>query len=168
MAPLLLLLLPVQLLLAVADAIPDSCSKAICAGHDTHYPSWLNNSSAPADCCYAGIGLVCEGNSTLILPFKSHRYIVSSIDYKTHTVLVSDADIADEYAAGCPRLHVNLTIDTVWLRLAPSDSNITFLYSCKRNITLSSAVELSGCQPQQQDGDRSYVLWDGGITSAEA
>jgi len=63
---------------------------------------------------------------------------------------------------------VNLTIDTVWLRLAPSDSNITFLYSCKRNITLSSAVELSGCQPQQQDGNRSYVLRDGGITGAEA
>ena len=67
-AALLLLLLPVQLLLAVADAIPDSCSKAICAGHDTHYPSCLNNSSAPANCCYAGIGLVCEGNSTLISP----------------------------------------------------------------------------------------------------
>ena len=67
-AALLLLLLPVQLLLAVADAIPDSCSKAICAGHDIHYPSWLNNSFAPADCCYAGIGLVCEGNSTLISP----------------------------------------------------------------------------------------------------
>ena len=98
----------------------------------------------------------------------SHRYVVFSIDYKTHTVLVSDADIADEYAAGCPRLHVNLTIDTVWLRLAPSASNITFLYSCKRNITLSSAVELSGCQPQQQDGNRSYVLRDGGITGAEA
>ena len=80
-AALLLLLLPVQLLLtvqlllAIADAIPDSCSKAICAGHDTHYPSWLNNSSAPADCCYAGIGLVCEGNSTLILPIMSHRYV---------------------------------------------------------------------------------------------
>jgi hypothetical protein len=92
-----------------------------------------------------------------------------SIDYKTHTVLVSDEDIADEYEAGCPRLHVNLTIDTVWLRLAPSDSNITFLYSCKKSITLSSAVELSGCgQPQQQDGNRSYVLRDGVITGAEA
>ncbi|XP_066309441.1 LEAF RUST 10 DISEASE-RESISTANCEUS RECEPTOR-LIKE PROTEIN KINASE-like 2.1 isoform X2 [Miscanthus floridulus] len=168
MAPLLLLLLllPVQLLLAVANAVPDSCTKATCACQDIHYPFWLN-SSAP-DCGYAGIGLLCEDNSTLILPFKSHRYIVSSIDYKTHTVLVSDADIADEYAAGCPRLHVNLTIDTVWLRLAPSASNITFLYSCKRNITLSSAVELSGCQPQQQDGNRSYVLRDGGITGAEA
>ncbi|XP_066306807.1 LEAF RUST 10 DISEASE-RESISTANCEUS RECEPTOR-LIKE PROTEIN KINASE-like 1.2 isoform X6 [Miscanthus floridulus] len=168
MAPLLLLLLllPVQLLLAVADAVPDSCTKATCGGQDIHYPFWLKSSTP--DCGYHLIGLVCEGNSTLILHFKSHRYIVSSIDYKTHTVLVSDADIADEYAAGCPRLHVNLTIDTVWLRLAPSDSNITFLYSCKRNITLSSFVELSGCQPQQQDGNRSYVLWDGGITGAEA
>ncbi|KAG0538997.1 hypothetical protein BDA96_03G284700 [Sorghum bicolor] len=173
MAPLLLLqlLLPIQLVLAaVADALPDSCAKATCAGHDIHYPFWLNSSTP--NCVYpAGIsiGLICQDNSTLILPIKTHRYIVLSIDYKTHTVLVSDADIADEYAAGgCPRLHVNLTIDTAWLWLAPSDSNITFLYSCKKNITLSSAVELSGCQQQLEYGNRSYVLRDGGITGAEA
>jgi len=63
---------------------------------------------------------------------------------------------------------MNLTIDTAWLWLAPSSSNITFLYSCKKNITLSSAVELSGCQQQQDGNNRSYVLPDGGITGAEA
>nr|AKP45167.1 wall-associated receptor-like protein [Zea mays] len=174
MAPLLLLLLfPVQLPLAVADAVSGPCTRATCAGQDVHYPFWLK-SSAP-DCVYPGVGLValvCEGNSTLILPFKSHRYVVLSIDYKTRTVLVSDADIVHEYdAAGCPRVRVNLTIDTAWLRPTASDSNITFLYNCKKNITLPSAVELSGCQQQQQqDGSRSYsyVLPDGGVTGAEA
>uniref|UniRef100_A0A804QVB7 non-specific serine/threonine protein kinase n=1 Tax=Zea mays TaxID=4577 RepID=A0A804QVB7_MAIZE len=179
MAPLLLLLLlfPVQLqlllLLAVADAVPGLCARATCAGHVIQYPFWLN-SSAP-DCGHRhGIGLVCEGNSTLTLPYMSHRYVVSSIDYKTRTVLVSDADIGDEYdAAGCPRVRVNLTIDTAWLRPAASDANITFLYDCKKSITLPSAVELSGChwQQQQQQQDycrRSYVLPDGGITGAEA
>lgn len=134
MAPLLLLLLfPVQLPLAVADAIPGPCARATCAGHVIQYPFWLN-SSAP-DCGRRhGIGLVCEGNSTLTLPYMSHRYVVSSIDYKTRTVLVSDADIGDEYdaAAGCPRVRVNLTIDTAWLRPAASDANITFLYDCKK------------------------------------
>jgi hypothetical protein len=177
MAPLLLLLLlfPVQLqlllLLAVADAVPGLCARATCAGHVIQYPFWLN-SSAP-DCGHRhGIGLVCEGNSTLTLPYMSHRYVVSSIDYKTRTVLVSDADIGDEYdaAAGCPRVRVNLTIDTAWLRPAASDSNITFLYDCKKSITLPSAVELSGCQQQQQQDycRRSYVLPDGGVTGAEA
>jgi hypothetical protein len=68
MAPLLLLLplLPVELLLAVADAVPDSCGKATCAGQDIHYPFWL--SSSTPDCGYPGIGLVCQDKSTLILP----------------------------------------------------------------------------------------------------
>lgn len=184
MAPLLLLLPVVQLLLAVADAVPDSCAKAICAGHEIHYPFRLDSSSMPDDCVYPvpGIGLICQDNSTLILPLESHRYTVLSINYKAHTILVSDADIgiSDEYAAaaaagaGCPRLHVNLTIDAFWLRLAPSDSNITFLYSCKRNVTLPSAVELSGCQDGSDDDDGSrsssysYALRDGGVTGAEA
>lgn len=184
MAPLLLLLPVVQLLLAVADAVPDSCAKATCAGHEIHYPFRLD-SSMPDDCVVypvPGIGLICQDNSTLILPFESHRYTVLSINYKAHTILVSDADIGDEYAAaaagaGCPRLHVNLTIDAFWLRLSPSDSNITFLYNCKRNVTLPSAVELSGCQDGNDDDDDdsrspspsySYALRDGGVTGAEA
>jgi hypothetical protein len=152
MAPLLLLLPVVQLLLAVADAVPDSCAKATCAGHEIHYPFRLDSSSMPDDCVYPvpGIGLICQDNSTLILPLESHRYTVLRINYKAHTILVSDADIGigDEYAAaGCPRLHVNLTIDAFWLRLAPSDSNITFLYSCKRNV-LGNVSPNGPCQPR--------------------
>jgi hypothetical protein len=62
---------------------------------------------------------------------------------------------------------MNITIDTTisWLQLAPSDSNITLLYNCKKNISLSSAVELAECR---QDGKRSYLLPDGWITGAEA
>ncbi|KAL6615827.1 hypothetical protein ACP70R_038097 [Stipagrostis hirtigluma subsp. patula] len=167
MAP--LLLLPVLLLLAAADAFPASCTNVTCGGHAVRYPFWLNSSAS--DCCgYPGLGLACEDdNATLILPVQNHRYRVVGIDYATHTVIVSDADV-DEHAAGCPRLRLNLTIDTTssWLRLAPSDSNITFLYDCKKSISLpSSAVELSGCR-DYDDGRRSYVLPDGGITGAEA
>ncbi|CAM0147032.1 unnamed protein product [Urochloa decumbens] len=169
MAPLLLLLqlLSVLLLVAVADALPPSCSNVTCGKHVVQYPFSLLNES---DCGYPGLGLVCENNSTLILPVKSHRYTVFSIDYARHTVSVSDADAdADdgEYPV-CPRLHVNLTIDyaSSWLQPAPSDSNITFLYNCKKNASWSSAVELIGCQA---DGDkRSYVLPDGVATGAEA
>jgi hypothetical protein len=91
---------------------------------------------------------------------------VYSIDYKAHTITVSDADVDGYHALGCPRLRNNLTIDTTspWLQLTPSDSNITFIYNCKKNISLSSAAwELSGCQ---QDGKKSYVL--PAITEAEA
>ncbi|KAL6614705.1 hypothetical protein ACP70R_036975 [Stipagrostis hirtigluma subsp. patula] len=166
----LALLLPVLLLLAAADAFPASCTNVTCGGHAIRYPFWLNSSAS--DCCgYPGLGLACEDdNATLILPVQSHRYRVVGIDYATHTVSVSDADV-DEHAAGCPRLRLNLTIDTTssWLRLAPSDSNITFLYDCKKSISSSSssAVELSGCR-DHDDGRRSYVLPDGGITGAEA
>ncbi|CAL4961991.1 unnamed protein product [Urochloa decumbens] len=164
MAP-LLLLLPALLLLAAADAFPASCSNATCGVHDIHYPFRLDSAS---DCGYPGLVLVCENNSTLILPVKSHRYRVFSIDYGRHTVSVFDADADDGEYPVCPRLHVNLTIDyaSSWLQPAPSDSNITFLYNCKKNASWSSAVELIGCQA---DGDkRSYVLPDGVATGAEA
>ncbi|CAO2204464.1 unnamed protein product, partial [Urochloa humidicola] len=158
-----LLLLPALLLLAVADALPPSCSNVTCGEHVVQYPFSLLNES---DCGYPGLGLVCEDNATLILPVKSHRYRVFSIDYQAHTVAVSDADI-DEYAFGCPRLHMNLTIDTTsnWLQLTPSDSNVTFLYDCKKNASLSTAVEMIWCQGD--GGKRWYVLPDGG-TGAEA
>ncbi|WVZ69223.1 LOW QUALITY PROTEIN: hypothetical protein U9M48_018042 [Paspalum notatum var. saurae] len=166
--PLLLLLLPALLLLAVANALPPSCRNVTCGGHVVQYPFSLNSSAS--ECGYPGLDLVCEDNTTLILPIKSHRYKVVGINYDTHTIAVSDADIDDgEHAAGCPRLHANLSIDTAssWLQLTQSDSNITFFYNCKKNISLSSAVELVGCQ--EQDGElRTYVLPDGGITGAEA
>ncbi|CAO2178705.1 unnamed protein product [Urochloa humidicola] len=163
MAP-LLLLLPALLLLAVADALPPSCSNVTCGGHVVQYPFSLQNES---DCGYPGLGLLCEDNATLILPVKSHRYTIAHIDYQAHTVAVSDADV-DEYGFGCPRLHMNLTIDTTssWLQLTTMDSNVTFLYNCKKNASLSSAVELTWCQ--QGDGSkRWYVLPDGG-TGTEA
>ena len=168
--PLLLLVLPILFLLAVAEALPPPCSNATCGDQVVRYPFWLLNAST-SDCGYPGLGLVCEANATptLILPVKSHRYSVWNINYDTHTVAVSDADAdSDEPAAGgCPRLHVNLTIDytTSWLRLTQSDSNITFLYNCSKNISWPSAWELSGCYGYS--GKRSYVLPDGG-TGAEA
>ncbi|PVH38204.1 hypothetical protein PAHAL_5G198400 [Panicum hallii] len=169
MAPLLLhLLLPaLLLLLAVADALPPSCSEVVtCAGLVVQYPFRLDSSASR--CGYPGLDLVCERNATLILPVKSHRYRVFSINYTAHTVVVSDAAVVDEYAVvGCPRLRVNLTIDyaSSWLQLTQSDSNVTFFYNCKKNISRSSAVELTGCR---QDGKRSYALPDGWITGAEA
>ncbi|RLN22363.1 hypothetical protein C2845_PM07G19400 [Panicum miliaceum] len=170
MAPLLLPVLLhalLLLLLAVADALPPSCSESevvTCAGLVVRYPFRLDSSAS--HCGYPGLDLVCEDNATLILPVKSHRYRVFRIDYTAHTVVVSDAD-ADEYAVGCPRLRVNLTIDTAssWLQLTQSDSNVTFFYNCKKNISWSSAVELIGCR---QDGKTSYALPDGWITGAEA
>ncbi|CAL4955065.1 unnamed protein product [Urochloa decumbens] len=168
MAPLLLILLPALVLLAVANALPPQCSDFVtCGDHVVHYPFSLNSSASY--CGYPGLGLVCEdNNATLILPVKSHRYRVFSIDYARHTVYVSDADAEDGEYPVCPRLHVNLTIDyaSSWLQPAPSDSNITFLYNCKKNASWSSAVELIGCQG---DGNkRSYVLPDGVVTGAEA
>jgi len=164
------LLLPILSLLAVADALPPPCSNATCGDQVVRYPFWLLNAST-SDCGYPGLGLVCEANATptLILPVKSHRYRVWNINYDTHTVAVSDADAdSDEPAAGgCPRLHVNLTIDytSSGLQLTQSDSNITFLYNCSKNISWPSAMELSGCYGF--GGKRSYVLPDGG-TGAEA
>ncbi|KAJ1284861.1 hypothetical protein BS78_03G237400 [Paspalum vaginatum] len=167
MAP-LLLLLPALLQLAVAKALPLSCRNVTCGDHVVQYPFSLNSSAS--DCGYPGLDLLCEDNTTLILPVKSHRYRVFNIDYDTHTVAVSDADIDDgEHAGGCPRLHANLSIDTTssWLQLTQSDSNVTFLYNCKKNISLYSAVELVGCR--EQDGElRTYVLPDGVTTGAEA
>ncbi|GJM93516.1 hypothetical protein PR202_ga10078 [Eleusine coracana subsp. coracana] len=167
MAPLLPLLL--LILLAAADTILASCSNATCAGLNISYPFWLN-SSGYDNCGYPGLGLACENNTSLILFIQFHRYRVTGIDYIKHTVAVSDTDAGDEeYGAGCPRLHWNLTIDytSSWLQLAPSDSNITILYNCKKNISSSYAVELSACQGRY-DNKWSYVLRDGAATGTEA
>ncbi|XP_062218242.1 LEAF RUST 10 DISEASE-RESISTANCE LOCUS RECEPTOR-LIKE PROTEIN KINASE-like 2.5 isoform X2 [Phragmites australis] len=167
MAPLLLLPLPVLLLLAAADGFPATCSNVTCGSHTIEYPFWLNSSAS--SCGYPGLGLACESNATLILSVRSHKYRVIGINYITHTVSVADADIDDgEYTTDCPRLYANLSIDytSSWLQLTPLDSNITFLYNCKKNVPRSSAVELRGCQGY--DNKSSYVLPDGGITGAEA
>ncbi|TVU35473.1 hypothetical protein EJB05_17364, partial [Eragrostis curvula] len=163
-------LLPLLLLLisGAADAFPASCSSGICGDQAVHYPFWLLNSSASGSCGYPGLGVGCEDNGKLILPVHSHRYRVERIDYDMHTVAVSDTDL-DDYGASCPRLRVNLTLDCTssWLQLAPSDSNITFLYNCKRNISLFSAVELTECR-EEYDNKRSYVLPDGATSGTEA
>uniref|UniRef100_A0A0D9V4C9 Wall-associated receptor kinase galacturonan-binding domain-containing protein n=1 Tax=Leersia perrieri TaxID=77586 RepID=A0A0D9V4C9_9ORYZ len=165
-----LFLLPVVLvLLAAADASPAACRNATCGVHTVAYPFWLRNSSnSSMDCGYPGLGLVCVNNTTLILPFRTHHYKVLDIQYRSHTISLTDADM--EYTntnSNCPLLHANLTIDdNSWLQLASSDSNITFLYNCKRNNTsLSSAMKLTGCGPgPEYSSSSSYVFLDGWIT----
>ncbi|XP_044341050.1 uncharacterized protein [Triticum aestivum] len=147
MPALLLLLLAVLLLFAAANGYPPTCGNATCGGLTIAYPFWLNSSSA-SNCGYRGLGLACEGNTTLILPAQSHhRYRVSGIDYDTHSVfLVDDVEAEALNTASCPHLHFNFTIDAgSALQLTQSDSNITFFYNCKRNASWPSAVELTGC-----------------------
>ncbi|XP_037406364.1 LEAF RUST 10 DISEASE-RESISTANCE LOCUS RECEPTOR-LIKE PROTEIN KINASE-like 2.1 isoform X2 [Triticum dicoccoides] len=147
MPSLLLLLLAVLLLFAAANGYPPTCGNATCGGLTIAYPFWLNSSSA-SNCGYRGLGLACEGNTTLILPAQSHhRYRVSGIDYDTHSVfLVDDVEAEALNTASCPHLHFNFTIDAgSALQLTQSDSNITFFYNCKRNASWPSAVELTGC-----------------------
>jgi hypothetical protein len=174
MAPLLLLLLllPVLLLLASADEYPASCIKASCAGVDVHYPFWLNSFGSD-NCGYPSLGLACEmSNASLILAVHSHSYRVINIDYTKHTIVVSDTDAKlNEYEGDCPRLHANLTIDytSSWLQPTLSDSHITFLYNCTKNMSWTSAVELLGCREEYGNRRRrSYVLPDGVTTGIEA
>jgi hypothetical protein len=90
--PPLLLLLPVLLLFATAHGYPSTCSNATCGHLTIAYPFWLNSSSA-SSCGYPGLGLACEDNTTLILLAQSHdRYIVSDIDFATHTIFLADGE----------------------------------------------------------------------------
>uniref|UniRef100_J3L327 Wall-associated receptor kinase galacturonan-binding domain-containing protein n=1 Tax=Oryza brachyantha TaxID=4533 RepID=J3L327_ORYBR len=162
-----LLFLPLVLVFfAAADASLTACRNATCGAMAVVYPFWLFNSNSPAsalDCGYPGLGLRCV-NNTLILPFRTHKYRVLAIEYSTHTISITDADM--EYSStnsSCPHLHANLTIDDrSWLQLASSVSNITFLYNCKSNVSWASAWKLSGCAAGS--GNSSYVLLDGGVT----
>ncbi|KAF0917868.1 hypothetical protein E2562_021522 [Oryza meyeriana var. granulata] len=161
-----LFLLPVVLVLfAAADASPAACRNATCGVHTVAYPFWLQNSSASAlDCGYPGLGLLCLNNTTLILPIRTHQYKVLDIEYGTHTISLTDADV--EYYStnsSCPHLHANLTIDdNSWLQLAASDSNIAFLYNCKSNDSWTSAWKLTGCAAESENS--SYVFLDDSIT----
>ncbi|KAL5228020.1 hypothetical protein ABZP36_016285 [Zizania latifolia] len=170
MPPLLLPALLV-LLFAAADAYPAACRNATCGGRTVAYPFWLNNSSSPLDCGYPGLGLACEANNTLVLPFQTHKYRVLDIDYVAQTISLTDADVEDANtnSSSCPRLHANLTIDTnAWLDLMAADSNITFLYNCKIKAYWASAVELTGCQADPGYNTTSYVLWDGAVAAVKA
>uniref|UniRef100_A0A0E0JMP5 Wall-associated receptor kinase galacturonan-binding domain-containing protein n=1 Tax=Oryza punctata TaxID=4537 RepID=A0A0E0JMP5_ORYPU len=167
--PPLLLLLPVMLVLFLAADASPACRNSTCGGHTVAYPFWLLNSYASAfDCGYPGLGLLCVDNTTLILPFRTHEYKVLDIEYGKQTISLTDADM--EYSntnSSCPHLHANLTIDdNSWLQLASSDSNITFLYNCKNNTSLSlpSAVKLTGCGAGPEHISSSYVFLDGWIT----
>ncbi|KAM0892469.1 hypothetical protein ACQ4PT_025764 [Festuca glaucescens] len=157
-----LFLLPVLLLLfATAHSYPSICSNATCGDLTIAYPFWLNSSTA-SSCGYSGLGLACEGNTTLILLDQSHhQYRVSHIDYDTHTVsVVDDAEALN--STSCPLLHFNLTIDTSSpLQLTSSDSNITFFYNCTKNASWPSAVKLSGCPDYSKS---SYVFTGDGYT----
>uniref|UniRef100_M8CZH6 Wall-associated receptor kinase C-terminal domain-containing protein n=1 Tax=Aegilops tauschii TaxID=37682 RepID=M8CZH6_AEGTA len=113
--------------------------------------------AAANGCGYRGLGLACEDNTTLILPAQSHhRYIVSGIDYDTHSVfLVDDVEAEALNATSCPHLHFNFTIDAgSALQLTHSDSNITFFYNCNKNASWPSAAELTGCSDYNKS---SYV-----------
>ncbi|KAL5229360.1 hypothetical protein ABZP36_017625 [Zizania latifolia] len=174
MPPLLLLLLffPALLvfLFAAADAYPAACRNATCGGRTVAYPFWLNNSYSPHDCGYPGLGLVCE-NTTLILPFQTHKYRVLDIDYVAKTISLADADVegSNTNSSSCPRLHANLTIDTnAWLDLMAADTNITFLYNCKIKASWASAVVLTGCQADPGYNWTSYVLSDGAVAFGKA
>ncbi|KAG8055797.1 hypothetical protein GUJ93_ZPchr0001g32260 [Zizania palustris] len=177
MHPLLLLLLfflaLLVLLFAAADAYPAACRNATCGNLTVAYPFWLNSSYSPLDCGYPGLGLACELNTTLILPFQTHMYRVLDIDYAAQTISLADADVKDSNtnSSSCPRLHANLTIDTnsTWLDLMAADSNITFLYNCKIKASWASAVELTGCQSYPGGYNRtSYVLSDGAAAAGKA
>jgi hypothetical protein len=159
-----LFILPVLLLFATAHGYPSTCSNATCGHLTIAYPFWLNSSSS-SSCGYPGLGLACEDNTTLILLAQSHDpYIVSDIDYATHTIFLADGEAFN--ATSCSLLHHNLTIDTGSpLQLTPSDSNITFFYNCKKNASWPSAVELDGCAEYNKS---SYVFTGDGYTGDEA
>jgi hypothetical protein len=135
------LLLPaVFLLFATADAYTASCSNATCGGQAITYPFWLANSGP--NCGYPGLDISCDEN-TPILDVQFHQYRVLRIDYANHTVFLADVDALN---TSCPQLSFNLSPDpNSWLQLTPSNSNLTFLYSCKANVSRPSAVRLDGC-----------------------
>ncbi|XP_037413741.1 LEAF RUST 10 DISEASE-RESISTANCE LOCUS RECEPTOR-LIKE PROTEIN KINASE-like 2.1 isoform X4 [Triticum dicoccoides] len=152
MPPLLLLLL-VPLLFAAANGYPSTCVSATCGDLTIAYPFWLNSSSA-SSCGYRGLGLACEGNTTLILPAQSHhRYRVADIDYDMRSVFLVDDAEAPFNTTGCQHLHFNFTTDG-GLQLTQSDSNITFFYNCKKNASWPFAEELIGCPDYNKS---SYV-----------
>uniref|UniRef100_A0ACD5VG01 Uncharacterized protein n=1 Tax=Avena sativa TaxID=4498 RepID=A0ACD5VG01_AVESA len=65
-----------------------------------------------------------------------------------------------------PTAQFQLSVDpNSWLQLTPSNSNLTFLYSCKANVSRPSAVRLAGCP---EPDTAWYVLRDDGVTTANS
>ncbi|KAL5226648.1 hypothetical protein ABZP36_014913 [Zizania latifolia] len=154
--PLLLLLF-----FATADAYSDTCSGSTCGGTTISYPFW--DAYSGSSCGYPGLGLLCEGNATLPIDIRFPQYRVVRIDYDNHSILLRDV-ATDGGSAACPRLRYNLASadPRSWLQLAPSTSNVTFLYNCTSgNASWRSAVRLSGCPSESGRNMSSYLLLDG-------
>uniref|UniRef100_A0ACD5VTR8 Uncharacterized protein n=1 Tax=Avena sativa TaxID=4498 RepID=A0ACD5VTR8_AVESA len=155
------LLLPALFLLfATADAYTASCSNATCGEQAITYPFWLENTGH--SCGYPGLGISCQENIP-ILDIQFNQYRVLHIDYANHTVSLADVNA---WNTACPQLSFNLSLDpNSWLQLTPSNSNLTFLYNCKANVSRPSAVRLAGCP---EPDTTWYVLRDERVTTAKS
>lgn len=110
------------------------CPKSTCYGVEISYPFWRldnYNTSAPQYCGYPGFGINCSENQPLpIIYLPSDAFYVKSIDYKSYSLALVDADV---FNVKCPRARHNLTLEKLPLKFSDSALKLTFYFNCTKN-----------------------------------
>ncbi|XP_004235780.1 LEAF RUST 10 DISEASE-RESISTANCEUS RECEPTOR-LIKE PROTEIN KINASE-like 1.2 isoform X2 [Solanum lycopersicum] len=110
------------------------CPKSTCNGVEISYPFWRldnYNTSAPQYCGYPGFGINCSENQPLpIIYLPSDAFYVKSIDYKSYSLALVDADV---FNVKCPRARHNLTLEKLPLKFSDSALKLTFYFNCTKN-----------------------------------
>ncbi|XP_049394129.1 LEAF RUST 10 DISEASE-RESISTANCE LOCUS RECEPTOR-LIKE PROTEIN KINASE-like 1.2 isoform X2 [Solanum stenotomum] len=118
------------------------CPKSTCNGVEISYPFWRldnYNASAPQYCGYPGFGINCSKNQPLpIIYLPGDAFYVKSIDYKSYSLALVDADVFNET---CPRAHHNLTLEKLPLKFSDSALELTFYFDCTEPLPDSLPAE---------------------------
>ncbi|XP_049394131.1 LEAF RUST 10 DISEASE-RESISTANCE LOCUS RECEPTOR-LIKE PROTEIN KINASE-like 2.1 isoform X4 [Solanum stenotomum] len=128
------------------------CPKSTCNGVEISYPFWRldnYNASAPQYCGYPGFGINCSKNQPLpIIYLPGDAFYVKSIDYKSYSLALVDADVFNET---CPRAHHNLTLEKLPLKFSDSALELTFYFDCTEPLPDSLPAECL-----KSSGNRTY------------
>uniref|UniRef100_M1A4P7 non-specific serine/threonine protein kinase n=1 Tax=Solanum tuberosum TaxID=4113 RepID=M1A4P7_SOLTU len=118
------------------------CPKSTCNGVEISYPFWRldnYNASAPQYCGYPGFGINCTKNQPLpIIYLPGDAFYVKSIDYKSYSLALVDADVFNEK---CPRARHNLTLEKLPLKFSDSALELTFYFNCTEPLPDSLPAE---------------------------
>ncbi|KAL3375294.1 hypothetical protein AABB24_006668 [Solanum stoloniferum] len=128
------------------------CPKSTCNGVEISYPFWRldnYNASAPQYCGYPGFGINCSKNQPLpIIYLPGDAFYVKSIDYKSYSLALVDADVFNET---CPRARHNLTLEKLPFKFSDSALELTFYFDCTEPLPDSLPAECL-----KSSGNRTY------------
>lgn len=129
-----------------ADNITPSpyCPSSVCDnGLNISYPFWRIDRYGSTYCGYPGFGINCSQTDTILYISDGFLFNVTNINYSSHSLTLVDIDAIDN--RGCPRVHLNLTLnDDSPLKYSTLDMNLNLYYNCN-TVSLPESARPLDC-----------------------